>query len=125
MAEPSYVYAGTVRSAAGGSGGIFRQTAGDQRWEALTNGLPDETQVHAITGHPARHDAARTTVLTTQNFFPQADRSGPARRGRIRFSTKTITQPRQRPIRRSGCPPALNPCGRRRRDLRNHDDEWR
>ena len=53
MAEMSYVYAGTVRSAAGGSGGIFRQTAGDQRWEALTNGLLDETQVHAITVHPA------------------------------------------------------------------------
>jgi len=53
MAETSYVYAGTVRSAAGGSGGIFRQTAGDRRWEALTNGLPDETQVHAITVHPA------------------------------------------------------------------------
>jgi len=48
MAEMSCVYAGTVRSAAGGSGGIFRQTAGDQRWEALTNGLLDETQVHAI-----------------------------------------------------------------------------
>jgi hypothetical protein len=53
MAETSFVYAGTVRSAAAGSGGIFRQTAGDQRWEALTNGLPDETQVHAITVHPA------------------------------------------------------------------------
>jgi hypothetical protein len=52
MAETSFVYAGTVRSAAGGSGGIFGQTAGDQRWEALTNGLPDETQVHAITVHP-------------------------------------------------------------------------
>ena len=34
MAEMSYVYAGTVRSAAGGSGGIFRQTAGDEHWEA-------------------------------------------------------------------------------------------
>jgi hypothetical protein len=28
-----------------GSGGIFCQTAGDRRWGALTNGLPDETQV--------------------------------------------------------------------------------
>ena len=52
MAEMSHVYAGTVRSAAGGSGGIFRQIDGDRRWEALTNGLPDETQVHAITVHP-------------------------------------------------------------------------
>ena len=34
MAEMSCVYAGAVRSAAGGSGGIFRQTAADQRWEA-------------------------------------------------------------------------------------------
>ena len=29
MAETSYVYAGTVRSAAGGSGGIFHQRAGE------------------------------------------------------------------------------------------------
>ena len=74
MAETSYVYAGTVRSAAGGSGGIFRQTAGDQRWEALTNGLPDETQVHAITVHPASPEVV--FIGTTKGAFRSADRGG-------------------------------------------------
>ena len=49
IAEISYVYAGTVRSADRGRGGIFRQMVGDQRWEALTDGLPEGTAVHAIT----------------------------------------------------------------------------
>ena len=74
MAETSYVYAGTVRSAAGGSGGIFRQTAGDRRWEALTNGLPDETQVHAITVHPANPEVV--FIGTTKGAFRSADRGG-------------------------------------------------
>ena len=74
MAEASYVYAGTVRSAAGGSGGIFRQTAGEQRWEALTNGLPGETQVHAITVHPA--NAEVVFIGTTKGAFRSTDRGG-------------------------------------------------
>src|SRR5215472_4188808 len=72
MAEMSYVYAGTVRSAAGVSGGIFRQNAGDQRWEALTNGLPDETQVHAITVHPANPEVV--FIGTTKGAFRSDDR---------------------------------------------------
>jgi len=74
MVEMSCVYAGTVRSAAGGSGGIFRQTAGDQRWEALTNGLPDETQVHAITVHPANPEVV--FIGTTKGAFRSADHGG-------------------------------------------------
>jgi hypothetical protein len=52
MPEVSHVYAGAVRSVEGGRGGVFRQAAGEERWEALTEGLPDETEVHAITVHP-------------------------------------------------------------------------
>jgi photosystem II stability/assembly factor-like uncharacterized protein len=74
MAEMSYVYAGTVRSTGGGSGGIFRQTAGDQRWEALTNGLPDGTQVHAITVHPANSEVV--FIGTTKGAFRSADCGG-------------------------------------------------
>ena len=42
-------------------GGIFRQDAGDDGWEHLTNGLPDGAEVHAITVHPGkpRHDLCR------------------------------------------------------------------
>jgi hypothetical protein len=87
MAETSYVYAGTVRSAAGGSGGIFRETAGDQRWEALTNGLPDETQVHAITVHPANPEVV--FIGTTKGAFrsPIAAAAGSGSRCRIRRPT--------------------------------------
>ena len=47
------MYAGAVKSAEGGSGGVFRRAAGrDQRWQALTDGLPDGTEIHAITVDP-------------------------------------------------------------------------
>ena len=49
MTEVSHVYAGVVRSVEGGRGGVFRQAAGEERWEALTEGLPDETEV--LSGH--------------------------------------------------------------------------
>ena len=48
----THVYAGAARSMEGTFGGVFRQAVGDDRWEHLTNGLPDDTQVHAITVHP-------------------------------------------------------------------------
>jgi hypothetical protein len=47
---------------------------GDQRWEALTNGLPDETQVHAITVHPANPEVV--FIGTTKGAFRSADRGG-------------------------------------------------
>ena len=40
----------------GNGGGIFRQAAGDNRWEHLTNGLPEDADVHAITVHPENPD---------------------------------------------------------------------
>jgi photosystem II stability/assembly factor-like uncharacterized protein len=48
----SHVYAGAARSMEGTFGGIFRQSVGEDRWDHLTNGLPEDTQVHAITLHP-------------------------------------------------------------------------
>jgi photosystem II stability/assembly factor-like uncharacterized protein len=38
------------------AGGIFRQAAGDNRWEHLTNGLPEDADVHAITVHSENLD---------------------------------------------------------------------
>jgi len=52
----THVYAGTARSMGATAGGIFRQAAGDNRWEHLTNGLPEEADVHAITVHPENLD---------------------------------------------------------------------
>jgi len=52
----THVYAGTARSMGATMGGIFRQAAGEARWEHLTNGFPDEADVHAITVHPENQD---------------------------------------------------------------------
>jgi photosystem II stability/assembly factor-like uncharacterized protein len=52
----SHVYVGAARAGSGMVGGIFRQAVGDDRWTQLTNGLPEVTQVQAITVHPANPD---------------------------------------------------------------------
>ena len=74
MTEVSHVYAGVVRSVEGGRGGVFRQAAGEERWEALTEGLPDETEVHAITVHPDDPDIV--FIGTTRGAFRSANRGG-------------------------------------------------
>jgi len=52
----THVYAGTARSMGATIGGIFRQAVGENRWEHLTNGLPEDADVHAITVHPENLD---------------------------------------------------------------------
>jgi photosystem II stability/assembly factor-like uncharacterized protein len=56
MMASTHVYAGTARSMGATAGGIFRQAAGDNRWEHLTNGVPEDADVHAITVHPENPD---------------------------------------------------------------------
>src|SRR4051794_35297568 len=57
MADAFHVYAGAVRSTEGGKGGVFRRAPGDAAsWEALSDGLPDGTEIHAITVHPDNPD---------------------------------------------------------------------
>src|SRR5437762_3426158 len=56
MMASTHVYAGTARSMGATAGGIFRQEAGDNRWEHLTNGVPEDADVHAITVHPNNPD---------------------------------------------------------------------
>ena len=52
----SHVYVGVARSARDTIGGIFRRATGDEQWTQLTNGLPDGTDVQAITIHPENPD---------------------------------------------------------------------
>jgi photosystem II stability/assembly factor-like uncharacterized protein len=47
----SHVYVGSARIS-GKVGGVFRRAVGDDRWEQLTKGLPEATNVQAITVHP-------------------------------------------------------------------------
>jgi len=51
MSRSAFVYVGAARAGASG-GGIFRKAPGEGQWQRLSNGLPDETQVQAITLHP-------------------------------------------------------------------------
>ncbi len=48
-----YIYAGTAWIREGTEGGIFRRAVDGGAWTKLTDGLPADTDVHAITVHPA------------------------------------------------------------------------
>ena len=37
-------------------GGVFRTTAGDDRWQSLSNGLPDNVEARALVAHPSEPD---------------------------------------------------------------------
>jgi photosystem II stability/assembly factor-like uncharacterized protein len=74
MAGLSYVYAGAVRSTDGGKGGVFRREAAGEGWEALTDGLPDGTEIHAITVHPENPEIVY--LGTTKGGFRSTNRGG-------------------------------------------------
>jgi photosystem II stability/assembly factor-like uncharacterized protein len=68
-----HVYVGAVRSAEGGKGGVFRRAPGDaERWEALSDGLPDGADVHAVTVDPDNADAV--FIGTTKGAYRSRDR---------------------------------------------------
>jgi photosystem II stability/assembly factor-like uncharacterized protein len=75
MAGTTHVYVGAVKSMDGGKGGVFRRAPGDdQHWEALTSGLPEGAEIHAITVHPGDPD---TVFLgTTKGGFRSPNRGG-------------------------------------------------
>jgi len=52
----SHVYVGGARSKPGTQGGVFRRAVGEDPWEQLTKGLPEATNVYAITVHPTNPD---------------------------------------------------------------------
>ncbi|MBO0736617.1 MAG: hypothetical protein J2P48_08615, partial [Alphaproteobacteria bacterium] len=69
---PTHVYAGTARSMGATMGGIFRRAAGEDRWEHLTNGLPEDADVHAITVHPENPDVIY--IGSTKGAYRSTDR---------------------------------------------------
>ncbi len=68
----TYVYAGAARSMGGTLGGVFRQRVGDKSWQKLSNGLPEDAEVHAITIHPAHPDIVY--VGSTKGVFRSDNR---------------------------------------------------
>lgn len=51
---PSFVYAGVAWIRESSEGGVFRRPTDGGDWRKMTNGLPDDTDVHAITVHPTQ-----------------------------------------------------------------------
>src|SRR5215510_4129575 len=49
----SHVFVGAAQLTGGSLGGLFRQKVGDDRWERLTRGLPEQAAIQAITIHQA------------------------------------------------------------------------
>jgi photosystem II stability/assembly factor-like uncharacterized protein len=77
----THVYAGTARSMGATMGGVFRQAAGENRWEHLTNGLPEDANVHAITVHPGNPDVVY--VGSTKGAYRSTDRGNSWERVRL------------------------------------------
>src|ERR1700738_1683961 len=81
MMATTHVYAGTARSMGATAGGIFRQAAGDNRWEHLTNGVPEDADVHAITVHPENPNAVY--VGSTKGAYRSTNRGNTWERLRL------------------------------------------
>jgi photosystem II stability/assembly factor-like uncharacterized protein len=52
----SDLFVGAGKFTGGSISGLFRQAAGDDRWESVTKGLPEPASIQALTVHPADRD---------------------------------------------------------------------
>ncbi len=52
----SDLFVGAGKFTAGTVSGLFRQAAGEDRWQSITQGLPESVSVQALTVHPSRRD---------------------------------------------------------------------
>ena len=71
MAGTTHVYAGASATMGANRSGIFRQVAGDNHWDHLTNGIPGDAGVHAITVHPT--DSETVFAGTTKGLYRSSD----------------------------------------------------
>ena len=67
----SHVYAGAGMWRGGNLSGAFRMTVGDDKWEQLTEGLPQPASVHCVTIHP--RDPATIFVGTQDGLYISHD----------------------------------------------------
>ena len=78
MAGTTHVYAGVAGTVgmthSGTLGGVFRQTVGDNKWQKLGGGLPEDAEVHAITVPPG--DTDTVFVGSTKGLFRSSNRGG-------------------------------------------------
>ena len=67
----TYVYVGLGGEGENiGLGGMYRRADGDQEWQAINNGLPNEPQVRALVVHPQN---PQTIYAGTQNGVYRSD----------------------------------------------------
>lgn len=52
----SDLFVGAGKFTAGTVSGLFRQAAGEDRWQSVTKGLPEPASIQALTPHPGRRD---------------------------------------------------------------------
>jgi len=52
----SDLFVGAGKFTAGTLSGLFRQAAGEDRWQPITKGLPEPASIQALTVHPSRRD---------------------------------------------------------------------
>ena len=75
-APRSYIYAGSAHWGSGPSdrapGGLFRRAVGDDHWEPLGAGLPEQAEIRAIAVHPA--DSQVVYVGTQDGPYRTTDR---------------------------------------------------
>ena len=70
----TYVYVGLGGEGENiGLGGMYRRADGDQEWQAINNGLPNEPQVRALVVHPQN---PQTIYAGTQNGVYRSDDRG-------------------------------------------------
>src|ERR1700693_4871963 len=78
MAATTQVYAGVAgtvgMSHTGNLAGVFRQALGDNKWEKLGGGLPEDAEVHAITVPPGESNTVY--VGSTKGLYRSANRGG-------------------------------------------------
>jgi len=67
----THVYVGAAQAGRSWRGGLYRWSVGDAGWEQCSNGLPDDTQVQAITVHP--NDANVVYVGTHRGPYRSTD----------------------------------------------------
>lgn len=71
MASGGYLYAGAARTTGAAGRGLFRLALDDGGWERLSNGVPEDADVHALTVHPRDH--ATLYAGTTRGLYRSAN----------------------------------------------------
>ena len=67
MINQGSVFVGAAAAGLGTQGGLYRRRNGDDAWEQVAGGLPADTQVQAITVHPA--DSRKMYIGTHTGSF--------------------------------------------------------